>query len=705
LVPSWCLPFALPPALIAAASTSWHAVAAGSFSWRLLCWSFLAGVAFATIGTAFLSALAPRTRLATESISSLNAWLAGFILTSSALLLLCFISPFGIDINCALLVLAAFSSLAFRAVRAGWTHLSLGRLEILVLLLVVVCAGFWSQENIAAIAMGANTVVVRPWVDEFFHATYVSLFAHANGAAHLSNPWVSGQPVGVYHYGGYMAASLLCRLTGLDAYSLTVGWYAPMGLLLTGLAARMLGGSLLGPWGGLGAVCFALLIPDPSYYGLGNRWTSYFFFQTVGVGGAYAVAVLGMAWALFFTYLRTSGPRFFFAALLFGGLSLFFKAQIFLVYSFGLLVFTALFVPGVRWPTRALLLTGFLLALVFAAALLPRVPNAPTLEIDPSRLGVNLGSIFNNFSPAVRAWLHEHWQNVANSTARFWSGAAIVLVTTYGAWLLAMILALGISVKSRLPWAWNAFPLIMLANHLFVALCLAPNRGNFDPYEVIHKTFVLPYFAVTAWSGAMLFVKIAGSPSGTRLRRLMLAAISVAALSTVYEAGQTVQSGLSWSGYLSRLGFQRGLYDAARFVREHTPTGSVVQYSENDGFSMFLALGERKSYVVHAHALVSAGPPTSEEVSRMREVGKLLELPTAEAVKAAAAALGIDWLLLSPKRQPLWAAQLKPDFESQGFRLFHVGHGASFRTPAVISGDTFASLAGVARVFHCQVTT
>ena len=680
-MPPWCLPFLLPSALIAATGTLWHAMSVGGFSLRLLCWSFLAGVAFTTIGAAFLAALAPRGRLVTEAISSLNAWLAGFILTSSALVLLSFVSPFGIDINCALLALAAIFSLGFRSVRTGWTQLSVGRLEIPALLLAAVCAGFWSQENLAAIEAGLNTAVARPWVDTFVHATYVGLFAHANGAADLSSPWMSGLPVGLYHYGGYMAPSLLCRLTGLDAYSLTVGWYAPMGLLLTGLAARMLGSSLLGPWGGLGAVCFALLVPDPSYYALGNRWTSYFFFQTVGIGGAYGVAVLGTAWALFFTYLKTGGPRFLFAALLFGALTLFFKAQIFLVYSFGLLVFTALFVPGVRWPTRALLFAGFLLVMALAVALLPRVPGAPTLEIDASQMGVNLSNIFANFSHTVSVWLIEHWQSVANSGARFWSGAAIVLVTTYGAWLLALIPALAASVTSRLPWAWTAFPLFMLANHLFVALCLAPNRGTPDAYEIIHKTLVMPYFAVVVWSGAVLFARIAGSPIETRLHKFAFAAIGVAALVAVYDAGQTIQSKPFWSARLSGIGYPRGLYDAAGFVRERTPAGSVVQYSESDGFSMVLALGERKSYVVHGHALINAGPPGPEAVRRLREVEKLQDLPTIEATRAAAAELGIDWLLLSPNRRPLWGAEFKPDFESQGFRLFHLGRGASVSAP------------------------
>jgi hypothetical protein len=653
-------------------STLWHAVAAGSFSWRLLCWSFLAGVMCAAIGTAFLSATAPRPQRASEPITSLSAWLAGFILASSMLLILSFISPFGIDVDCAVLVLAAICSLAFRVVRTGWRHLSLGRLDLLVLLLVLLSAGFWSQENIAALDVGASTVVARPWVDAFVHATHVSLFAHADGAAHLYNPWVAGRPVRLYHYGSYMMASLLCRLTGLDAYSLAVGWYAPMGLLLTGLAAWALGSSLLGPWGGLGAVCFALLIPDPSYYGLGNRWTSYFFFQSVGIGGAYAVAVLGMSWALFFTYMKTGSRRRLVAAFLLNGLSVLFKAQIFLVYSFGLLVFTALSVPRLRWPPRALLLVACVLAVFFAGAVLPHVPNAPTLKIDPSQAGVNLDKTFHNFPPPLKAWLREQWRDLPSHSARLRFGAAVVLTTTYGIWLVALPFGFGRSATAGLPrWAWAGFPLLMLANHLFVALCLAPNTsGGWDAHEVVHKTFVFPYFAVTAWSGAALFATLAGPPSGTRRRKLCLIAISVAALAVVYTTGKTVQSGMLWSRNATRLGLPRGLYDAACFIREHTRTGSVVQYSENDGFAMLTALGERPSYIVHGN--VNAPAPDSEQVLRMQEVGQLLALPTGDAVRERAAALGIDWLLLSPDRQPPWAAQLRFDFESQGFRLFHL---------------------------------
>lgn len=665
-LPSWCVRLAGPPLLIAVAGSLWQAVALGRFSPALLFGSLLVGLLLSAVGIGFLSLLEPG-RSEKGALSSLSAYLVGFILVSSALLLLAFTSPFAIWLNFVILGVASAAMLFVPSARSGLKRVSFSKVEAFALLLVLVSSGFWSQENLASITVGQETVVSHPWQDIPFHAMQISLFARADGAGQLSNPLMAGQPVPLYHYGSYMVASLLCRLTGLDAYSLTTGWYAPIALVLTGLAAWSLGSSLLGAAGGLAAVFGTMLIPDPSYYSLGNRWTSYFFFQTVGIGAAYAVAILGLSWAFFFKYLRTGAVRLVFAALLFCALSALFKALIFLVYSSVLLVFAVMFAKGISRPGRALLLAALLVADVLGLLLLSHMPNAPTLAISSSGALVNLDFILHKFGSSSPGWLQEYLCHHASYPVHLLLGTPIVLLTTYGPLLLACLMAVCLSVRWRLHRAWTVFPVALLANHLVVALCLEPNHGAGDTFEIIHKTFVFPYFAVVAWTAATLFSRSVGS---SHRSGFVLLAVSAAALCAVWQAGKTVHSGMVRAKGMTRLAIPRGLYDAARFIREHAPKDAVVHYSEDDGRAMLAALTERTLFVDRY-----AVPPYSvvpEEARRKQLADHLLTLPTADSVQGMAAELGIDWLLLADERRPSWAAEACPETKAQGFRLFRV---------------------------------
>jgi hypothetical protein len=662
--------FFAPPLLVAVAGTTWHAVGQGRPSLTLLLWSVLTGSCSSALGFAFLAVLESRVDREDRRLSSLTAYLVGFFLLSCGLLLLAFISPFGIAINFAVLGTLSFAALCSPRVRAAWHQFSFARIEALALLLILVSAGFWSQENLRSLRLEGDVVISTPWQDIFFHALQVSVFARSDGYADLFDPLLSGRPLPLYHYGSYMIASLMCRLTDLDAYSIAAGWYAPMGMLLTGLAAWSLGASLLGTAGGLGAVFATMLVPDPSYYCLGNRWTSYFFFQTVGIGGAYSVAVLGQSWAFFFASLRAEQARNLTAALLFASLSLFYKATIFLVYASGVLVFGTLFLRGLgRWR-KALLLAGLVMATAIGLFWIRRLPGAPTLAISMSGAQVNLEMILHHFPPPRFGSLQRYLEHHRNYPAELLVGIPLVLFSEHGSVVLAGAVAIWLSLRARLKRAWTLFPVWMLANHVFVALCLDSNHGPGDLYEVIHKTFVFPVFAVAAWSGATLLSRLGAFSSPTTSR--LVCGISVLALAVGYNAGSSVQSGIPWAKLATRLAVPRGLYDAAHFIRTRSGKSAVVQYSENDERAILAGLAERGSFIVH-YGLDPNNAPSQFEAGRLEQVEDLLQLGTSDSARARAADLGIDWLLLSADRRPPWAEQLSPDFESRGFRLYRIG--------------------------------
>jgi hypothetical protein len=282
---------------------------------------------------------------------------------------------------------------------------------------------------------------------------------------------------------------------------------------------------------------------------------------------------------------------------------------------------------------------------------------------------VNLDFILNNFPASRLGWLRESLRDHQSYVFGLLFGILVVLLSTYGLLLCACFVAVWLSVRWRLSMAWTLFPLFVLANHLFVALCMDSNHGTGDTFEIIHKTFVFPYFAVTAWTAATLGSRF-GSSLRSRSRDLVLLGTTGAALLGVCQAGKSVQSGISWAKEYTDLALPKGFYDAAQFIRAHTSTDAVVQSSENDAFAMLAALGERKAFVVRY-----TEPPfvvAPEEAKRMQDVETLLSLPSADSVKELAGVLGVDWLLVAETRHPPWADQLTPEFESQGYRLYHL---------------------------------
>jgi hypothetical protein len=252
-------------------------------------------------------------------------------------------------------------------------------------------------------------------------------------------------------------------------------------------------------------------------------------------------------------------------------------------------------------------------------------------------------------------------------------GAPLILLTTYGLLGLGCLAALWLSWSRKLNRAWTLFPVIILANHIFVALCLAENHGPGDKFEIIHKTFVFPYFAIAAWSAATLFSQFMQATKHRGWRDSAIAFTSVALLASVYEAGRTLQSGSVSAPHATNLTIARGIYDAAQIIRKRMNTDEAVQLSENDERAFFAALTERKAFIVRYTE--PPFPITAEAARRAEQIDTLLSLDRGDSAKRMAASLGIDWLLLGANKQPRWAAELSPEFESQGYRLYHFTSG------------------------------
>ena len=495
-----------------------------------------------------------------------------------------------------------------------------------------------------------------------------------SGLGNLSSPAMAGLPPPPYHYASYMLAAAMTSLASGEAFAAAAGIYAPVGTLLTGLAAYVLGKAIGNRVGGLIAASGVMLVPDASFQGIGNRWTSYFFFQQVGIGGAYGVAVLGLAWALAIRAVREASIRMGLLALAFCALSAIFKVQIFMVYSPVLVAFLCLFYP--RLALRRRLLCSAVAAAGYTAlvAVARSVPLAPTIAFSTSGAGMNLRLIANNFEANAAGIFAGYLGPHASYGALLIVGVPLILFTTYGLWLVPLACALVLSIRRQPDLMLASVPLLALAGHLVVALGMAENTGYGGPDEIIHKTFVWPYFIVCVWTGAMLGLELARRAQGIRRARFVVAGWSAVALGLAldWRCAQTLQSGMLWGKNLMDVHVPIGLYESARFIREHSPPHSVVQLSENDAFYMLAALGERQPYVLHS--AVNSGAPGPEAIRRFEQVRSILEKTTSEAARAEAHSLGIEWLVVSHPPQARWERD-DPDilaFEAHGYRVYRM---------------------------------
>ena len=121
----------------------------------------------------------------------------------------------------------------------------LSALGLLSVIVSLVAATGWSQDLIFPTTPLDGTVVFKPWSDFFIHATFVARSLGSETLSQVGNYEWKGFPVIFYHYASYSIPICLAKVGSLPAYATVVGFWAPFGSFLTGLASYASGSSLL----------------------------------------------------------------------------------------------------------------------------------------------------------------------------------------------------------------------------------------------------------------------------------------------------------------------------------------------------------------------------------------------------------------------------------------------------------------------------
>jgi hypothetical protein len=632
--------------LIGAVVSGWATVAGGGFSFPTLLACEAAFFAFYLAGTLFLSLPA----LATGLLSDLPLrLLVGYGLVNTATFGLAWVSPLGLVANFAILC-ALLGGLFFSA--GARKSASAEPAGVWLVALCVAATTLWCQDSIHPRAEQGDLVSFKPWIDGFYHAVHIRIFAASHGAASIEDWRLLGVFARPYHYGIYLLPAFIKQASGLDSYSAFAGVLAPSGVFFTGLAAYAFFGSLWGAWPGVAAAAALLLLPDGAQQGMQNPFMSYHWLTQISPSATYGLALLAVAW-LFVIKGSVQGSRAqLFTGWTFAALVLVYKLHYVFANALLLLLVPAIFFATRLGPRRrALWIVAACGAYWAAVVLAQQVPGVPLIRFDGSCVGEVL-RLVQSFAihGALRDYVVLHMGAEVSKAKNLLFGIPYIGFATLGLALPAL-LALVILRWRRQPLLYVIFPVLLLGNFLSMFFGLALDFSSSTPDEISHRPLIIVYFFALGWlggsGGSMLF-------ESARLGKVARPALLVAAsLLLVVPAhfGPGVQRIWAMPAH-SPVRLPLALVRVAEYMRANGPREDVFQHSQFDRIYAFGALSERRTFVSHTMIRM---PFRSEMVeARTNAIDLFMALDNQKAIFARARAFGFRWFVLERGERVNW---------------------------------------------------
>ena len=665
MAPTYSVSDLLAVSLAAAVVAVWAEAAGGSFSLLALAACEAVFLAFYLVGSLF----AGWRPLAAGVLFDLPLrLLVGYATVNTALFLLAWLSPLGIVANFGILLAVAVSLfVAARPVREQ----SLSPVGLLVLGLSLLAATLWCQDSLRPMSVQENAVLVKPWIDGFYHAVHIRIFGASHGVASIEDFRMAGVPARLYHYGVYLTPALVKQASGISSYTAFAGILAPMGVFFTGLGAYALVGSFWGRWPGLAACAALLLLPDGAQQGMQNTFMSYHWLTQISPSATYGLALLAVAW-LFVILGCTQGSRpQILAGWLVGGVLVFYKAHFFIANALLLLLVPAVFFQkalGLR--KRVMWLAAAVAAYVVAIVCVRNVPGLPLIRFDGSGVGKLLGLITSFTQPgAVRNFIITRIGKDLPWHANFLVGVPFVLFAALGLFVPLLVI-LAIRMHRRAPALIVLFPLLLIANFLTMFLGLALDKRSSTPDELSHRPVMVVYFAVVTWVGGAAGLWMLESKRLGRIARPTMLCLVVILMAVPAYFGSGVQRMPAMPRVSPPLRVPIGLFRAAEYIRDHGGVQDIFQDSGFDRTHTVAALSDRRAYAERNMTLMSANAELLEQ--RIATIESFMQLHDPAAVAATARQIGFRWFLLDPGDRVEWPGEIanRPVFELGGYKLY-----------------------------------
>jgi hypothetical protein len=552
----------------------------------------------------------------------------------------------------------------------------LSALGLLSVIVSLVAATGWSQDLIFPTTSVDGAVVFKPWSDFFIHATFVARSLRAETLFQVGNYEWKGFPAIFYHYASYSIPICLAKVGSLPGYATVVGFWAPFGSFLTGLASYALGRVFWSQAAGLAAIVATSLIPDMALLNSAHPTYGYFWLQHASPGGLYAVAVAGIALILIFQGVREGRRIWIASGVVTGAFVVFFKIQIFAA-AFPLLVSFAI----VGWPPRNqwqwLILGGCVAAGVAMLPLANRFYVGPNVQFDLS------GSVWywQVLAKMANGTPVESWYRVFNNIHPFPSHLALaiglLLVNALGIFAIVAPL-IWLFVACRKMWqASEGISLAALAILMLMTFGMGGTGTSDNAHEFIHRPFVWAYWLVGSLAAGRLFSLLARRRRQLWTRAVVVSSIALTLIPVCYGSG--LQRGKGSVGNVrSSIRVDRGLIDCARYISDQPPADAVVQDSQLDKFLIVGGLTDRPSFAARVDEWTRQSKVFRESGYR-EQLGKLQRLQQATTIpdlQRYVRETGIRWYVAHPDDANRWPAEFRnqPAFESNGYRVYDMQH-------------------------------
>ena len=549
---------------------------------------------------------------------------------------------------------------------------SLSALGLLSIILSLIAATGWSQDLIFPTTSVDGTVVFKPWSDFFTHATIVARSLGAETLSQVGNYEWKSFPAVFYHYASYSIPICLAKVGSLPAYATVVGFWAPFGSFLTGLASYALGRAFWSQNAGLAALIGTFLLPDAGLLNIAHPNYGYFWLQHISPAGLYAVAVAGTALILVVLGASKGQRTWIISGVALAALIVFFKAQIFAA-AFPLLFGFAI----VAWPPRSrwnwVVLGGCVVAGIVSLPIADRFYVAPNMRFDFS----DNAWYWKTLADLARGTRIESWYNAFRIEDTFPShlpqAIGLLLINALG---IFVILAPFVWIWALRRKRWQAsegISLAAVAILLLMTFGLSRSGTAENAYEFIQHPFVWAYWLVGSLTAGGLLSLLASRRPQFWTRTLVVTGIGLAFVPICYGFG--LQRG-KWSGGSIRSGLRidRGLIDCAEYIRRQAPSDAVVQDSDLDKFSVLAGLAERPSFAARVDMWIRQSKAFRESPyqEQLRKLQRLQQATSIGDLQGSVRETGIRWYVAHPGDPNVWPSEFRdqPVFESNGYRVY-----------------------------------
>ncbi len=425
--------------------------------------------------------------------------ITGFWLTSVGLLTATFFSPnfflitglFAIW-NIAPLCFLIREPESLSTINCGWYNLWL-------LLIIGLSMSLWSQTGVIQKILFLDQIVFLPWSDHFVHASIIQrLYECSKLGVRQEFAMISGIPAPFYHYGTYMIPSVLRAISNIPAINISTAFWLPLGGMLSGMGAFVLGNGLWGRKEGIVCALIITLFPDPFMYGCGLGYFSHHFLGQTGAALFYAEAIASIGLSLIGKGVAAGNNRQVLAGFIPILTLILFKAHVFIIILPAACLWIALFFPSMSKTKKFLGMFVLIIGLMTTALIVAKLNYISFGQ--PWALEFFRG-IFSGASPSdsrIYAWLF----GLTQKTFTIWDDVAVGTILPWVATLGPLIIAgagllIWLLVKRLLDFR-DALPFLCMATWAALVLVLSANQyGNLD--ELHHRPFHVVYYIFVIW--------------------------------------------------------------------------------------------------------------------------------------------------------------------------------------------------------------